>query len=337
MITSTQNSFSEDLVSVVISAYNHQQYVQKTLQSILDQTYPCIELIIVNDGSTDHTHDQIQAMLPKLQKRMHRVEYRNKSNEGVIRSLNLCLSLAKGRYVYFIASDDVAKPEAIEILHDFLAKNSEFGLAVGDDEIIDADGVRCYWNKKRDPVYDIDQANALTFAEHLQKTRPDVDFGSSDFGTYRTLLEGNYIPNGFLIRKTILNQIGGYSEAAPLEDLYLMLQISKISKLKYIDRILFSYRWHATNTIRKPQQQGYLRQTLLLEIPYAKQLGLQHYIKREYAFRFLRTNICRIKISKKQTKILLFDRCIFKKSIHNGYQIIFVFGIAWKRRITAVT
>jgi GT2 family glycosyltransferase len=58
MITSTQNPFSEDLASVVIPAYNHERYVQKTLQSILDQTYPCIELIIVNDGSTDHTEDQ---------------------------------------------------------------------------------------------------------------------------------------------------------------------------------------------------------------------------------------------------------------------------------------
>jgi alpha-1,3-rhamnosyltransferase len=118
MIASTQNSFSEDLVPVVISAYNHQQYVQKTLQSVLDQTYPRIELIIVNDGSTDHTHDRIQDMLPEMQKRMQRVEYRNKANEGVIRSLNLCLSLAKGQYVYFIASDDVAKPEAIEFNND---------------------------------------------------------------------------------------------------------------------------------------------------------------------------------------------------------------------------
>jgi glycosyltransferase involved in cell wall biosynthesis len=117
MIASTQNSFSEDLVPVVISAYNHQQY-EKTLQSVLDQTYPRIELIIVNDGSTDHTHDRIQDMLPEMQKRMQRVEYRNKANEGVIRSLNLCLSLAKGQYVYFIASDDVAKPEAIEFNND---------------------------------------------------------------------------------------------------------------------------------------------------------------------------------------------------------------------------
>jgi alpha-1,3-rhamnosyltransferase len=319
MTTSTPNLVSADLISVVISAYNHQQYVEKTLQSVLDQTYPRIELIIVNDGSTDHTHDRIQAMLPELQKRMQRVEYRNKANEGVIRSLNLCLSLAKGQYVYFIASDDVAKPEAIEILHDFLAKNSEFGLAVGDNEIIDKNGIRCYWDEKRNLVHSIDKAGAQTFAEHLQKRRPDVDFGSSDFGTYKTLLSGNYIPNGYLIRKTILDQIGGYSEAAPLEDLYLMLQISKTSKLKYIDRILFSYRWHETNVIKQPQQRGFQQQTLLLEISYAKKLGLEKLIKREHVFRLSGINVFTLKISTKRKKLLFFSR-LCKRQLSQYFQ-----------------
>jgi len=179
-----------------------------------------------------------------------RVEYRNKPNEGVIKSLNLCLGLAHGNYVYFIASDDVAAPTAIDILHDTLSTHAEYGLAVGDNAIIDSNGSHCYWGRKQETIYEKDKAFATTAVDYMRKRNKDINFNSSDFGSYPTLLKGNHVPNGFLIRKTILDQIGGYSEKAPLEDYHLMLQIAKISKLKYVDQVLFSYRWHQANTIK---------------------------------------------------------------------------------------
>ena len=61
---------------------------------------------------------------------------------------------------------------------------------------------------------------------------------------------GNYIPNGYLIRKNIFKTIGFFTTKAPLEDYWLMLQISKNGKLKFIDKNLLRYRWHDHNTVK---------------------------------------------------------------------------------------
>ena len=117
------------------------------------------------------------------------------------------------------------------------------------NEIIDSEGKVCYWDKTRNNVYDIKKAKYKTFAEFLQRVRK-LEFSSDAFGTYPTLYTGNYIPNGYLIRKSIFEKIGFFTSEAPLEDYWLMLQISKYAKIKYLDEILFSYRWHNANTIK---------------------------------------------------------------------------------------
>ena len=138
-----------DLVSVIIPAYNHESYVQECIQSIIDQTYRSIELIILNDGSTDKTHSFITEMLPACRDRFTHIEYIDKPNEGLIKTLNLGLSKIRGTFIYPIASDDRAMPHAIETLHRFLSTHDEYGLVVGDNAIIDHQGQRCYWNANR--------------------------------------------------------------------------------------------------------------------------------------------------------------------------------------------
>ncbi|MBN2162005.1 MAG: glycosyltransferase family 2 protein [Pontiellaceae bacterium] len=270
---------SPDLISVIVPAYNHENYVQDTIHSILNQTYPDIELVITNDGSPDHTHEKIEELLQLCRARCVRVKYINRPNEGYVRSLNQCLGEATGEYIYVIASDDVAHPDALTVLHRFLSSHSDYGLAVGDNAFIDGNGRTCYWGHKQTITYEAETAVYRTHAAYLKQSRQDVDFNGPSFGSYKSLLSGNYVPNGYLIRKSILDKFGGYSEKAPLEDMYLMLQIAKHAKLKYIDEVLFSYRWHDTNTIK---QRGiierYYEETLRHEIPYAKAHGYGKYL-----------------------------------------------------------
>ena len=237
------------LISVLIAAYNHEQYVQETIKSIINQTYTNIELIIIDDGSKDSTWEKIQEMKVKCEERFTRVHFETKENEGTCATLNKLLALSKGEYVYIIASDDIAKPNAIEKEIDFLNNNPEYALAVGDNELIDSNGKVCYWDKNRKTVYSKKDAKFLTFGEFL-KRKSKINFLSSEFGSYRSLYIRNYIPNGYLIRKNIFNKTGYFTPQAPLEDYYLMLQISKYAKMKYLDEILFSYRWHDCNTIK---------------------------------------------------------------------------------------
>lgn len=239
------------LISVITPAYNHEKYIQETIQSILDQDYPNIEYIIIDDGSKDDTYNKILEIKLLAESKLTRFIAKTKENEGIIRTLNAGLSLANGEYVYIIASDDKATPDALMTLYTFMSLNKEYGLAVGDNFFMDENDKQCYWDNKQNIVYDTDESQYTTFAQYLMSKRRDVDFETDHFGRYETLIKGNYIPNGYLIRKSILNTIGGYSKEGVLEDYYLMLQIAKISKLRFLNIPLFYYRWHSTNTVKQ--------------------------------------------------------------------------------------
>ncbi len=243
---------NKPLVSVTISAYNHENYVQDTIKSIINQTYQNIELLIMDDGSSDSTWQKICEMKEECEKRFTRVYFETKQNEGTCITGNKLLDITKGDYIYMIASDDVAKPQAIEKEVEFLEKNSEYALCVGDDEIIDSEGRVCYWDNDRELVYDIKKAKYKTFADYLQKKKK-FKFTTKKFGSYETIYLANYIPNGYTIRREVFDNFR-YTPQAPLEDYNLMLHISKYYKMKFLDEVLFSYRWHATNTIKNDEK-----------------------------------------------------------------------------------
>lgn len=242
----------KDLVSVLVPAYNHEKYVQDTINSIIAQTYKNIELIVLDDGSKDSTWQKIEEMKDKCEERFVRVHFETKANEGTCKTLNKLISLAQGEFIYLIASDDLAKPQAIEKEVNFLIKHKEYGLAVGDNEIIDSNSMKCYWDKQRKNIYNKTKAKYKTFVEFLNKKNPY--FYNNKFGTYSTLYIRNYIPNGYMVRKSMFDIIEQFTNEAPLEDYFLMLQLSKYCKFKYIDEILFSYRWHDNNTIKNNEK-----------------------------------------------------------------------------------
>lgn len=235
------------LVSVLIPAYNHENYIQETIESIINQTYPNIELIILDDGSKDKTWEKITELKPKCENRFVKIHFETKQNEGTCITLNKLLKLSSGEFVYIIASDDLAKPQAIEEEVKFLQDNPDYALAVGDNEYVDSMGKQIFRTQKAF-TSNIKNAKYKTVKEFLS-SKLKIDFLSDDFGSYKTLYKENYIPNGYLIRKNIFETIGNFTKNAPLEDFWLMLQISKYKKMKYIDEILFSYRIHDTNTI----------------------------------------------------------------------------------------
>jgi len=237
------------LVSVIIPAYNHEKFIESCIESIVAQTYKQIELIIINDGSTDNTHGKIISLVEQYRKRFENVVYIARENRGTATTLNELLSLAKGEFIFQIASDDMAKPYAIQTLHAFMARNPGYALAVGDNEIIDSDNRRVYWDQDRNNVDDISQAVYKTFVDFLQSRRKDFNFKSKKFGDLPTLLKGNYIPNGKMFRKSALLEVGGYRENT-VEDWYINIQLARKFKLKYIDKPLFCYRWHSNNTIK---------------------------------------------------------------------------------------
>ena len=236
------------LISVLIPAYNHEQYVQQTIHSIIDQTYQNIELIVIDDGSTDSTWEKINELKSDCEKRFTRVVFQTQENAGTCKTLNRLIEQAKGEFIYLIASDDVSMPEAIQMEFEFLSGHNDYILAVGDNFVIDENGGRVALGFKMKSVPVGTKGSISTFGHFLQDRRR-FDFSSSQFGSYELLWSrGNYVPNGYLIRKSVFYEIGGFTPLAPLEDYFLMFQISKYGKMKYIDIPLYSYRRHSACT-----------------------------------------------------------------------------------------
>ena len=97
-------------VSVIIPVDNTENYVEKAVKSIMDQTLKNIEIIIINDGSTDNSLSVIQ----KLAYEDDRIQVYSKENQGPSTTRNQGISIAKGKYLYFMDSDDYLEPETLE-------------------------------------------------------------------------------------------------------------------------------------------------------------------------------------------------------------------------------
>ncbi|MBO4294222.1 MAG: glycosyltransferase family 2 protein [Alphaproteobacteria bacterium] len=239
------------LVSVIIPAYNHENFVQETLLSIINQTYKNIELIVIDDGSKDTTFQVIEKTLKAYPDRFVRTDISTQSNAGTTITLNRLLKKAEGDFVYLIASDDVAYPTAIEKELKFLQTHPDYVLAVGDNRFIDENGNPVAVRSDLSVETDFSKPAFKTFA-HLLHVKPLLSgkglYQSGLFGNYFELLHfGNHVPNGYLIRKSALDKFT-FTPDAPLEDYYMMLQLSKLGKFEYIDEVLFSYRRHSANT-----------------------------------------------------------------------------------------
>ncbi len=111
------------LVSVIICTYNHAKYLPETINSILYQDYPSIEIVVVDDGSTDNTAEVIK-LFPD-------VKYHYKQNEGLAKGRNTGINLCKGDYVLFLDADDWLLPGAIRINAQFLNENTKLAFVSG--------------------------------------------------------------------------------------------------------------------------------------------------------------------------------------------------------------
>ncbi len=113
---------SSPLVSAVIATYNRRQYVQQAIESVLNQTYPHFELIVIDDGSTDGTGSLIQ------EKYGERIHYIYQENSGRSEARNHGMDVSKGKYIAFLDSDDMWKPEKLAHQIAFMEQHPEYEL-----------------------------------------------------------------------------------------------------------------------------------------------------------------------------------------------------------------
>ena len=109
----------KELISIIVPVYNAEKYLQKCLDSILEQTYQNLEIIIVNDGSTDNSGQ----ICHEYEQKDSRIIYMEKENGGVSDTRNTGLDRMTGSYVTFVDSDDWLEPNYVQFLYEKLIEH----------------------------------------------------------------------------------------------------------------------------------------------------------------------------------------------------------------------
>ena len=208
------------LVTYVIPSYNHARYVRQAVQSVINQTYTNIELLIIDDGSSDESAQVIASMIKECNDRFVRFEFITQENQGLTSVLNFALSWANGKYFCGVASDDIAFPNRTSILCAHLSKQDVSAVAGGYTEI-DANGVEGRTN--------IPKLGFWTFDEILERKAQ------------------LYSPAAMFVTEAI-KQVGGYDAELIAEDRDIWLSLSNSRHIiKTIPENVTFYRRHPEN------------------------------------------------------------------------------------------
>lgn len=213
-----------DLVTVVISCFNHGPYVEESILSVLAQTYPNIELIVIDDGSTDDSVDRIQTL-----QATRPFEFIAQKNKGLTHTLNEAFARARGAFVTAFGSDDIMLKDRLALQMAHIADKPDVGMCAGNIELMHSDGTPYPKSERHaEPGF-----RRMNFDDVFLERKP-------------------YVPAPtMLIRKEAFDKVGGFDPSIRLEDLYIQLKITHAGY--YIDALgttLARYRKHPTNTYK---------------------------------------------------------------------------------------
>jgi len=213
-------------VTVLMSVYNGERYLNEAVDSILSQTFTDFEFLIIDDASTDRTPEILRSYDdPRIR------VVTNEENLGLTKSLNKGLALAKGEYIARMDADDISLPERFEKQIKFLENHPNVALVGTSCQVIDH------------------QNKALGY-----------DFVQSDV-LYEDLIKRNCIHHGsIIVRRSVMNEFSGYNELfRKCQDYALWLQMIKLYQLKNIPEILYKLRSHSNSVSRIGNESIYYR------------------------------------------------------------------------------
>jgi len=213
----------KDLISVVVTCYNHQDYIEQCLRSIFAQTYRNIELLVLDDGSSDHSAEIIEAVLADSP---FPTRFESHENMGVVKTRNKALQQIQGTYFIFVDSDDFLDSDYIESFYTSMVQE-EADIVYGD-------------------LYDPDKKEVYLKSKPYDKL---------------AFLTENYISNCSLIRRSVADGIY-YDEALNREkledyDFLLNLIINQGAKPVYDAKTKLNYRVFDKESISKRDSTRY--------------------------------------------------------------------------------
>ena len=242
-------------LSIVMPAYNHQQFVGEAIENVLNQTFADFEFIIVDDGSTDNTAEVINSY------KDDRIHYHYQQNQDAYNALNNGIAKSAGKFIAILNSDDVYMPNRFERLFNFQKQHKAHCvftdvIPISDDseEFTDPDFGWNIWHKKnRDKYFELN----------------DI---------YAAFLHGNFMvtTSNLFMSAQAAKKVGGFSALRYLHDydfiFRMMLAYPKHTFYMHDEKLL-KYRIHSGNTLGeaaitgREQDQQVIRKYLLAKCP----------------------------------------------------------------------
>ncbi len=241
VLTTRALAEKEPLVSVIIPAYNHEQYIYEALLSVAGQTYKKFEIIIINDGSTDNTAPEIRRFIkdyPRLA-----VNFINQKNMGTQQTIHNALQKAKGTFIALLNSDDLYEPERLgKMMAAMRGNNSCFAFS-------DITFIQDEKNLKEPESETEDYIKKIRSKLNGLKNHRNIIYALLDFNV--TVSSGN-----FIFARWIYDQLQGFSDLSLVHDWDFILEATFLTRPVFVDARLYKYRIHPTNTYRRLKDQA---------------------------------------------------------------------------------
>jgi glycosyltransferase involved in cell wall biosynthesis len=217
---------SNELVSIVLPNFNHGDFLESAIQSVLEQDYKNLELIVVDDGSTDHSIEVLNRFIGKARFRVIFSEH-----AGISSALNIGFANAKGSLFSWTSADNLMAKGAVSFLVKALMDNPGCGMAHSDYQIIDENGVKLLNSSFRSYDQDTDHSYII----RTNRSKPLEHY-----------IPDNYIGPFFMYRREIAKYVGDYAVLLGFEDYDYWIRVSRIATILHIpsDGGLYSYRLH---------------------------------------------------------------------------------------------
>jgi glycosyltransferase involved in cell wall biosynthesis len=212
------NKRQKGLVSVIIPLFNRVDYIADTINSVLSQDYNSVELIVVDDGSTDGSYELAEGFEKIGELRL--LTHENRVNKGQAAAINLGLKEATGEFIAILDSDDMFADGKIKLQVEYLDINPDVGLVYGMGHGVDAKGKY---------IYDIHNK------DHIEPNDPN-----------EVLLDCYFLlPQNSLVRHSVYDVAGNFNESyRSAQDHDMQIRIAEVTKMAFIPKLCFYYRRH---------------------------------------------------------------------------------------------
>ncbi|MDZ7647251.1 MAG: glycosyltransferase [Cytophagales bacterium] len=209
---------STPLVTIICVCYNQARFVEAALDSVINQTYKDIELIVIDDGSTDGSPKIIKRWIASHPETTLLI---NATNLGYCKTFNKAYKISKGEYVIDLAADDILLPNRVEVgIKVFMKAGQDYGVTFSDAEHVDEQGTFL----------------RLHSAKYPHHTIPSGDI-------YKDMIDRYFICSPtMMFRRSVIDHLSGYDELLAFEDFDFWIRASRKFKFIYTPQVLLKKR-----------------------------------------------------------------------------------------------